>query len=74
MVQKDQNEIRNKVMRKLKSRQLKKRNLHNFIRETREEIIKQRNEQAPESINSNDGMSTAAETATKLFDITKDQL
>ena len=64
-------------MRKFKSRQLKKRNLHNFIRETREEIIKQRNEQEDEqalSCNSNDGMSTAADTANKLYDITKDQL
>ena len=78
MIDKEQNEIRNHVMRKFKSRQLKRRNLHNFIRETREDIIKLRKEQEEElamSGFSQDGLSTAADTAIKLDGIkTKEQL
>ena len=78
MIDRDQNEIRNNVMRKFKSRQLKRRNLHNFIREKREELIKKRHEKEEEqalSKFSQDGLSTAADTSIKLDGIkNKEQL
>ena len=78
MIDRDQNEIRNSVMRKFKSRQLKRRNLHNFIREKREELIKKRQDKEEEqalSKFSQDGLSTAADTSVKLDRIkNKEQL
>ena len=78
MIDRDQNEIRNNVMRKFKSRQLKRRNLHNFIREKREQIIKNRQDKEEEQVVSGfsqDGISTAADTAIKLEGIkNKEQL
>jgi uncharacterized protein YnzC (UPF0291/DUF896 family) len=42
MIDQKHNEIRNEVMQKVKFEQLKKRCLHDFMRKTREELIRKR--------------------------------
>ena len=61
-------------MRKFTYEDIKKRNLPDFKRRARLTIIKTRKQQEEQALSSQDGISTAAETNNKLFDIRKDQL
>jgi len=42
MIKQKDNMLRNKIMQNVKYEQLKKRNLHDFVRKAREDIIKSR--------------------------------